>query len=297
MATTPDPTLRPRRSVLYMPASNPRALEKATTLPCDSIIFDLEDAVAPENKPAAREAACAATQSGKYGHRELIIRVNAINTPWHHDDIAAAAAAAPDAIAIPKINTAEEIHAICAALEAAHAQPTTAIWAMCETPLGVLNAPSIATASPRLHALVMGSNDLIKELHAEDIPGRAPLMAAMSWAVLAARAAKIAILDAVHNNIHDHDGFVTEATMARQMGFDGKTLIHPNHIAAANEIFSPTPAHIEQAHAIIDAWDAADGAGIATYNGRMIEQLHVDAARRTLTLAEAITALENDTTP
>ena len=282
---------RPRRSVLYMPSSNARALEKATTLPCDGIIFDLEDAVAPDAKETARAAACEAVGSGRYGRRELVIRVNAADTPWHADDVAAAAAAGPDAILVPKVNSADAVLALVAALEAAGAPETTGLWAMIETPAAILRAAQIAAASPRLEVLVMGSNDLVKELRAEHVPGRAPILTAMSLAVLGARAADKVILDAVYNDVRDLEGFRQEAVQARQLGFDGKSLVHPGQVGPANEVFAPDETALDDARGVIEAWEAGAGSGVVTYQGRMVEALHVETARRTLAVHEAILAL------
>ena len=282
---------RPRRSVLYMPSSNARALEKATTLPCDGIIFDLEDAVAPDAKESARQAACEAVRSGRYGRRELVIRVNGADTPWHADDLAAAAAAGPDAVLVPKVNSADEVLALVAALEAAGAPESTKLWAMIETPAAILGAAALASASPRLEVLVMGSNDLVKELRAEHVPGRAPILTAMSLAVLAARAADKVILDAVYNDVRDLDGFRDEAVQARQLGFDGKSLVHPGQVGPANEVFAPDPDALDDARGVIEAWEAGAGSGVVTYKGRMVESLHVETARRTLAVHEAIAAL------
>lgn len=282
---------RPRRSVLYMPSSNARALEKATTLPCDGIIFDLEDAVAPDAKVEARAAACAAAQSGRYGRRELVIRVNAADTPWHSDDLAAAAAAAPDAILVPKVNSADEVLALVSAMETAGAPETTKLWAMIETPAAILGIASLAAASPRLEVFVMGSNDLVKELRAEHVPGRAPILTAMSLAVLGVRAAGKVILDAVYNDVRDLEGFREEAVQARQFGFDGKSLVHPGQVGPANEVFAPDPDALEDARGVIEAWEAGAGSGVVTYKGRMVEGLHVEIARDTLAMHEAIVAL------
>lgn len=282
---------RPRRSVLYMPSSNARALEKATTLPCDGIIFDLEDAVAPDAKESARQAACEAVRSGRYGRRELVIRVNGADTPWHADDLAAAAAAGPDAVLVPKVNSADEVLALVAALEAAGAPESTKLWAMIETPAAILAAAALASASPRLEVLVMGSNDLVKELRAEHVPGRAPILTAMSLAVLAARAADKVILDAVYNDVRDLEGFRDEAVQARQLGFDGKSLVHPGQVGPANEVFAPDPDALDDARGVIEAWEAGAGSGVVTYKGRMVESLHVETARRTLAVHEAIAAL------
>lgn len=292
--TGPDVQFRPRRSVLYMPASNARALEKARTLPCDALILDLEDAVAPDAKPEAREAACAAATSGAYGRREVAIRVNAIGTQWHDADLAAAAQAAPDAIVVPKVDSAEQVRALVAAMDAAGAPESTALWAMLETPIAMLRAHEIASASDRLTVLVMGSNDLVKELHAEHVPGREPLLTGFGLALLAARAAGKVVLDGVYNDVKNTEGFLAECEQGRRMGFDGKTLIHPGQVAVANETFAPSDAAVADARGVLDAWEAGRGNGVVTYNGRMIENLHVDTARRTLAVHDAISALGSE---
>jgi citrate lyase subunit beta/citryl-CoA lyase len=276
----------PRRSVLYMPGANERALEKAKTLPADALILDLEDAVAPDAKPAARDRVCAAV--GGYGDREVTIRVNGAGTPWHADDLRAAGEAGPSAVVVPKVNSVEEVHAIEKALS--HAPDHTAIWAMIETPVAVLNCASIAAASERLTVLVLGTNDLANELVAAQVPGRAPLLGPLSLCVLAARATGRVILDGVYNDVRDADGFAAECRQGRDFGFDGKTLIHPSQVGPCNEIFAPSPAEVEHAHKVIAAFEAAgrEGRGVATVDGRMIENLHVDNARRILALAEAV---------
>jgi citrate lyase subunit beta/citryl-CoA lyase len=283
-------TFRPRRSVLYMPSSNARALEKARTIACDALILDLEDAVAPDDKPAAREAACAAARSGDYGNRELTIRVNGLGTAWHDDDLAAAAKAGPDGIVVPKVDSAEEVRSLVAAIEAAGAPEHTRLWAMVETPGAIFNVREIAAASPRLAVLVMGTNDLVKELYAEHVPGRAPLLTSLSLALLAARASGLAILDGVYNDVKNLDGFLAECRQGRELGFDGKTLIHPGQVEGANEAFAPSEQAVEDARGILAAWEARDS-GVVTYNGRMIENLHVESAQRTLAIAEAIAGL------
>jgi len=281
---------RPRRSVLYMPSSNERALEKAKSIPCDGLILDLEDAVAPDAKPAAREAAAAAVRSGEYGARELTIRVNGIGTEWHEDDIRAAAAAGPDGIVVPKVNSADEVRALVAAIEAAGAPDRTRLWAMVETPEAIFNVRELAAASDRLAVLVMGTNDLVKELYAEHVPGRAPLLTALSLALLAARAAGVAILDGVYNDVKNADGFAAEVDQGRQLGFDGKTLIHPGQVEPANAGFAPSEQAVADARGLIDAFEASTG-GVVTYNNKMVENLHVESARRTLAIADAIAAL------
>jgi citrate lyase subunit beta / citryl-CoA lyase len=231
---------RPRRSVLYMPSANERALEKAKTLPCDGLILDLEDSVAPDAKPAAREAASAAARSGAYGKRELAIRVNGADTEWHAADLAAACAAGPDAIVVPKVDSADAVLELVDAMAQHDAPAHTKLWAMLETPYAVLHAEEIAAAADRLTVLVMGTNDLVKELYAEHVPGRAPIVTALSTSLLAARAAGKVILDGVYNEVKDTDGFLAECRQGRELGFDGKTLIHPGQVAGANEAFAPS---------------------------------------------------------
>ncbi|MBS45362.1 MAG: CoA ester lyase [Nocardioides sp.] len=281
----------PLRSVLYMPSSNERALEKAKSIPCDGLILDLEDAVAPDAKPAARESACVAAASGEYGRRTVTIRVNGLGTEWHDADIAAASAAGPAGIVVPKVNSAEEVLGLVAAMEAAGAPAHTKLWAMVETPEAIFNVRSLAAASDRLACLVMGTNDLVKELYAEHVPGRAPLLTSLSLALLAARAAGVAILDGVYNDTKDADGFLAEAAQGRQMGFDGKTLIHPSQVGPANEQFAPSTEAVDDARGLIEAFETA-GSGVATYKNKMIENLHVESARRTLSIHDAIMALE-----
>lgn len=278
------------RSVLYMPGANDRALEKAKTIPCDGLILDLEDSVAPEAKPAARDAVCAAAASGEYGRRTVTIRVNSLGTEWHDADLAAAAQAGPAGIVVPKVNSAEEVRGLVAAMEAAGAPEHTRLWAMVETPEAIFNAREIAAASDRLAVIVMGTNDLVKELYAEHVPGRAPLLTSLSLALLAARAAGVQILDGVYNDVKDTEGFLAECVQGRQMGFDGKTLIHPGQVEAANEQFAPSAEAVEDARGLIEAFESA-GSGVATYKNKMVENLHVESARRTLTIHEAITAL------
>ncbi|AEH08053.1 MULTISPECIES: HpcH/HpaI aldolase/citrate lyase family protein [Protofrankia] len=288
---------RPRRSVLYMPAANERALEKARSIPADALILDLEDAVAPDAKDAARERAGAKVADGVYGSREVTIRVNALDTRWHADDLRAAAQAGPDAVVVPKVGSARDVHAVEKGLEAAGAPDHTRIWAMVETPVAMLHIEEIARSSQRLAVFVMGTNDLANELHAEHVPGRAPLLTGLGLCLLAARAAGIAILDGVFNNIRDLDGFEAECVQGRQLGFDGKTLIHPGQVEPCNRVFAPTEAQVEESRNILAAWEEAlaSGRGVATVNGRMIENLHVRNAQRILAVSEAITTLERET--
>ncbi|MGI8524105.1 MAG: HpcH/HpaI aldolase/citrate lyase family protein [Nocardioides sp.] len=282
---------RPRRSVLYLPSSNQRALEKAKSIPCDGLILDLEDAVAPDAKPAAREAACAAAASGEYGARELTIRVNGADTEWHADDLAAVCAAGPDAIVVPKVDSADAVLRIVDAMAGHDAPQHTTLWAMVETPYAMLHAEEIAAASDRLSVLVMGTNDLVKELYAEHVPGRGPLLTGLSLALLAARASGKAILDGVYNNVQDTDGFLDECRQGRELGFDGKTLIHPGQVEGANAAFAPSEQAVDDARGILQAWEDGRGSGVVTYHGRMIENLHMESAQRTLQIHEAIAAL------
>jgi citrate lyase subunit beta/citryl-CoA lyase len=279
---------RPRRSVLYMPAANARALEKAKSLPCDGLILDLEDAVAPDAKHAARDAACAAAASGDYGNREVTIRVNGADTEWHRADLEATCAAGPDAVVVPKVGSADAVLELVEAMTGFGAPDHTMLWAMVETPAAMLHAEEIAAASERLTVLVMGTNDLAKELNAEHVPGRHPLLPALGLALLAARATGTAILDGVFNDVRDNDGFLAECRQGREMGFDGKTLIHPSQIAGANAAFAPSEQAVEEACGILEAWANGAGAGVVTYRGRMVENLHVESARRTLALDQAI---------
>lgn len=281
----------PLRSVLYMPSSNERALEKAKTIPCDGLILDLEDAVAPDAKAAARDAACAAAASGDYGRRTVTIRVNGIGTAWHDDDLRAASQAGPDAVVVPKVQSAAEVRQLVAALEAAGAPDHTRLWAMVETPVAILDALSIARASERLAAFVLGGNDLVKELYAEHVPGRAPILPSLHTALLAGRAAGLAVVDGVYNDVKDTEGFLAECRQGRDMGFDGKTLIHPGQVAGANEVFAPSERAVEDARGLIQAWEDGQGSGVVTYQGRMVENLHVESARRTLAIHDAIRAL------
>jgi citrate lyase subunit beta / citryl-CoA lyase len=287
-------TIRLRRSALYMPGSNARALEKARTLPADTLILDLEDAVAPDAKAAAREQVCAAIEAGGYGSREVVIRVNALDTPWGENDLAAVAIAAPDAILVPKVSCPEALVAVGTRLRRLGAPERTRVWAMIETPLAILRADSIASAAhdvdTRLSCLVMGTNDLAKETRARLMPGRAPMLPWLMIAVAAARAYGIDILDGVYGNLSDESGFRAECEQGRDCGFDGKTLIHPRQIALANEIFAPSPDEVEAARAIIAAFERPENAdkGAVAVDGRMVERLHADMAKRVLALAEAI---------
>jgi citrate lyase subunit beta/citryl-CoA lyase len=285
---TDSETFRPRRSVLYLPASNERALAKARSIPCDALILDLEDAVAPDAKPAARDAACEAVAGGAYGERELTIRVNGADTSWHRADLEAACTAGPHAVVVPKVGSADAVLELVEAMAGFGAPAHTKLWAMVETPAAMLHAEDIAAASDRLTVLVMGTNDLAKELSAEHVPGRHPLLPGLGLALLAARATGTAILDGVFNDVQDADGFLAECRQGREMGFDGKTLIHPSQVDGANAAFAPSEQAVQEARGILQAWDDGAGAGVVTYRGRMVENLHVESARRTLALDQAI---------
>ncbi|WP_179378235.1 HpcH/HpaI aldolase/citrate lyase family protein [Jannaschia marina] len=281
-------TDRPFRSVLYIPGSKPRALDKARTLPVDAIIFDLEDAVAPDEKVNARTTLAEALDTGGYGPRHCIVRVNGADTPWGADDLATFAALAPDAILLPKVNGPDDV-----AAAARHLTGDTTIWAMMETPEGILNAAAIARA-PRMGGFVMGTNDLAKDLNCRNRANRLPLMTSLQTCLLAARAAGIPCVDGVFNAFKDEDGLRVECEQGRDLGMDGKTLIHPAQVAVANAAFGPTEAEVELARRQIDAFEAAmaEGQGVAVLDGRIVENLHVDTARRTLAKQEAIAALE-----
>jgi citrate lyase subunit beta/citryl-CoA lyase len=288
------PTIRPRRSALYMPGSNARALEKAREIAADALILDLEDAVAPDAKATARDQVCAAVKAGGYGRRELVIRTNGVDTAWFKDDLGAAVAANPDAILIPKVSTPETLQQIGALLDGLWAQPTLRVWAMIETPLAILDAEKIARAArdprSRLSCFVMGTNDLAKETRARFVPGRAPMLPWLTSAMLAARAYGIDILDGVYNDIKNEDGFKAECEQGRDLGFDGKTLIHPAQVGTANAIFAPDEAELAQAKAIIAAFALPEnqGKGAIQLGGRMVELLHAEMAKRVVALSEAI---------
>jgi citrate lyase subunit beta/citryl-CoA lyase len=283
--------VRLRRSVLFMPASNARALARARTLPADALVFDLEDAVAPDAKPEARRMAVAAASAGGYAPREVVIRVNGLDTPWGRDDLAAVAGSGADAILLPKVESATTVHDALGVLKKTGAPAGLTLWAMLETPRGILRAEAIATA-PRVAALVMGTSDLTKDLRARHTPDRLPLVTSLGLCVLAARAHGLAALDGVHLDLDDEAGFLAACRQAAAMGFDGKTLIHPKTIAVANEAFAPAPDEVARARRIIDAHaDAvARGQGVVVVDGRLVENLHVQEARRVVALATAIAA-------
>ncbi len=288
---------RPRRSVLYMPGSNARALEKARSLPADGFIFDLEDAVAPDMKSEARDLVASAVRGGGFGKRELVIRVNGLETEWADDDIKAAVEAAPNAILVPKVETAETVREVSARMSELGAAPNIRLWAMMEAPLSILNAGEIAAAGAgkdsRLACFVMGTNDLAKETGAAITADRLPMLSWLTTCVAAARAYRLKILDGVYNNFRDMEGFVAECEHGRSLGMDGKTLIHPTQIEECNGIFAPSPGEVAFARKIITAFAQPENKdkGAITIDGRMVERLHAQIARHTVTIADAITEL------
>jgi citrate lyase subunit beta/citryl-CoA lyase len=289
-------TIRPRRSVLYMPGSNARAIEKARTLPADAIILDLEDSVAPDAKESARRQVKAAVEAGGFGAREVIVRVNGIDTPWHFDDMIAATQAAPDAILLPKISSPDQLELVGQRLLDMRAHHRTRIWAMIETPVALFNIMAIAAeaadSESRLAAFVMGTNDIAKETRARLVPGRAPMIAWLMNCVAAAHIYGIDILDGVYNDLGNAEGFAGECAQARDMGFDGKTLIHPSQIDPCNAAFSPSADEVAQARKMIAAFDLPENKnkGVVQIDGRMVERLHAEMARRTVAIADAIAA-------
>ncbi len=284
--------LRPRRSMLYVPASNLRALEKARGLRCDGIIFDLEDAVLPQEKAAARLALRDAYKAGGYEGRELLIRINRHNTPWTMDDRKLVAELNPDGVVLPKVESAAEIVAAERTLYNDGISAHTRMWAMIETPKGVLHTEEIAQASPRLAGFIMGTNDLAREMQVELTPERTALLFALSRCVLAARSNNLAVLDGVYGNIRDELGFMTACVQGKMLGFDGKTLIHPSHIEGANRAFAPQPESVRQAEKIIAAWKTEEHKGVIVVDGQMIEELHVKAAEQLLVVRDAIVTRE-----
>lgn len=282
--------LRPRRSVLYMPGANARALDKARTLDADALILDLEDAVAPDAKELARAQVASALREGGFGRRECIVRVNGLDTPWGLDDVRAIAQAGADAVLLPKVESAAQLAALGEALDAAGAPADLPLWAMAETPLGFLRLDAIAGGHARLAAIVVGTSDLVKDLHARHTPARHETLLARSLAVMAARAHGLAVLDGVHLDLNDDAGLQDACRQGRDQGFDGKTLIHPRQIAAANAAFAPTPEELDGARKRLDAWQAAQaaGKGVAVVDGALVENLHAREAERLLALAAAI---------
>ena len=287
---TEQPAARPRRSVLYMPGSNARALEKGKNVSADALILDLEDAVAPDAKEAARDQVIQAVRAGGYGHREIAVRVNPLDSEWGQADVDAAATCGADAVLLPKVESAAMVQDLEQRMDAAGAPREMAIWTMIETPKGVLNAHEIAAASERLAVFVMGTSDLVKDLHAEHTQDREPVVTALSWCVLAARAHSLAIVDGVHLDLNDTKGLEEQCRQGRTLGMDGKTLIHPKTVETANRVFAPTDEQVTHARRIIEAHAEAQrrGEGVAVLDGQLIENLHVENAERVVALAEAI---------
>ena len=293
-------SIRPRRSVLYMPGSNTRAIEKARTLPADAVILDLEDSVAPDAKAAARRQVMDAVTAGGFGAREVIVRINALDTQWWLDDLNAVGKAKPDAVLVPKVSSPNNLEDVAERLVDISADQKIRVWAMMETPLAMLNARDIAAAASdvetRLTAFVMGTNDLAKETRAKIAPGRAAMLPWLMNCVAAARAFGLDILDGVYNDLADAEGFARECAEARDMGFDGKTLIHPNQIAPCNAAFSPSAEEVAQARKTIAAFDLPENRdkGVVQLDGRMVERMHAEMARRTVAIAQAIEARRHE---
>jgi citrate lyase subunit beta / citryl-CoA lyase len=287
---------RPRRSVLYMPGSNPRALEKGRTLSADVLILDLEDAVAPDAKAAARTNIAAALAEGGYGKREILVRVNALDAPWGREDLSDLASCGADGILLPKVESVDAVRKALSILDAAGGPADLAIWCMIETPMGVLHAEEIAAASPRMAGFVMGTSDLAKELHCLHTPQRLPFMTSLNHVVLVARAYGLAALDGVHLDLSDDQGFTESCQQGLELGFDGKTLIHPKTIDQANQTFGPNAQEVESSKEIIAAFEEAQsaGKGVVVLNGKLVENLHVENARRILTLAQMIEDLSTE---
>lgn len=285
---------RPRRSVLYMPSSNTRALDKAKTLAADGLIFDLEDAVLPESKTTARAAAVSAANSKGYGKREILIRVNGLDTQWFEDDLKAVAKSAADGVVVPKINTLDDMRRIDQVLRSSGARDGLMIWPMMETPRAILAADAIAGASPRLAGFLMGTADLAKDLHCAHPADRAPMIYALQHCLLAARAHGLSILDGVHLDLDDEAGFTAACQQGRAMGFDGKTLIHPKQIAAANAAYAPSPVELEGARRLVAAHKdaSAKGQGVTLLDGRLVEVLHVQQAERLMAQADVIAQMD-----
>ena len=290
-------TVRPRRSALYMPGSNARAMEKARELPADAVIFDLEDAVAPDAKATARALIVEALKKGGFGRRDVLVRINGLDTVWWRDDLAVAAAG-PDAMLVPKVSTPEQLREVSKHLTGVRADASVRLWAMMETPLAMLNAREIAAAAldkdTRLAGFVMGTNDLAKDTRARILPGRAPMLPWLMTCVAAARAYGLDILDGVYNELGNAEGFAAECAQARDLGFDGKTLIHPQQIAPCNAAFSPGEEEVAWSRKIIAAFDHPENAskGVLQIDGRMVERLHADMARRTVAIADAIAQMQ-----
>jgi citrate lyase subunit beta/citryl-CoA lyase len=285
-------TMRPRRSVLYMPGSNARAQEKAKGLVADGLILDLEDAVAPDVKAEAREIVCANAASGEYGNREIIIRVNGLDTPWGRDDIIAASKAGPDAILLPKVESAGQVQELERLMMEAGAPEKTNIWCMMETPLGILKAEEIAAASPRVDCFVMGTSDLVKDLRAQHTAMRLPVITSLGICLLAGRAYNLTVLDGVYLDLADGEGFHASCEQGLELGFDGKTLIHPKQLASSNDVFAPSDEEVEHARKVIAAFEEADSQGkaVVLVDGKLVENLHVEIAKQRVAMADAIQA-------
>lgn len=291
-------SVRPRRSVLYMPGSNERALEKAKTISADSLILDLEDAVAPDAKKSAREKVCAAVKAGGYGKREIIIRVNALETPWGADDLVAACAARPDAILVPKVARPGDIISAAKMLKAQNAPDRVKLWAMMETPMSIINVHEIAAVGTepehRLACLVMGTNDLAKESRARILYNRFAVVPWLAMTIAAARAYNLEVIDGVYNDFKDETGFREECEQGKTLGMDGKTLIHPSQVGPCNDIFSPSEDEVSWSRRIIDAFELPENVkkGVITVDGKMVERLHLVMAARTVSIAEAINDMQ-----
>src|SRR6516164_4358658 len=296
-------TIRPRRSVLYMPGSNARAMDKARTLPVDAVILDLEDSVAPDAKAVARQQVLDAVLAGGFGGREIIIRINGLDTAWWIEDVDVVAKARPDAVLVPKVSGAQLLEDLADRLVDISADHRIRVWAMMETPLAILHAAEIAAAAAdvetRLAAFVMGTNDLARETRARMSAGRAAMLPWLMTCVAAARAHGLDIIDGVFNDLGDPEGFARECAQGRDMGFDGKTLIHPSQVAACNAAFSPSQDEVAQARKIIAAFERPENRdkGVVALDGRMVERLHADMARRTLAIHEAIAARASQEQP
>ncbi len=287
-------TARPRRSILYMPGSNTRAMEKGKSIPADGLIMDLEDATAPDAKETARGLVAETVRQGGYGKREVFIRVNALETRWGYDDLAAAADTGADAVLLPKVESGDMVRKAEQILVDHGAPDAMAIWCMMETPMGILKAEEIASSTPRMGGFVMGTSDLAKDLHAAHTPMRLPMLTSLSWCLLAARAYRLAVVDGVYLDLADDEGFTASCKQGAELGFDGKTLIHPKTVAAANRAFAPTPDQIDYSRRIIAAHAeaAAAGKGVVVVDGRLVENLHVVNARRLVALADAIDEMD-----
>jgi len=280
-------SVRPRRSMLFMPGSNARALEKAKSLSCDGVIFDLEDAVAPDEKKMAREQVKTTLMAGGYGRREVVVRINGLDTPWWQEDILALAGGAPDAVLVPKVEASSTVQAVEAELTTVGLADVP-IWAMLETPRGYLRAENIAASSGRLACFIIGTNDLVKDLRGRHTRERLPVVTALGLALLVARSYGLTVLDGVYNDFHDSEGFAAECKQGRDFGFDGKTLIHPAQTELANQVYGVSQAELQEAKRLIETFEQTAGKGVAVLDGKMIEELHVEEARRISAMAEAI---------